>query len=105
MTDPAKQDIGWPAIFWVNARMALAVIVLFYGWIVWQMASIDFWGFYLLGPMCFFAGGLFAVSALWKAKTLIVNQLHWKRFERLGSKPRADSMASDDAFTRGGPGQ
>ena len=105
MKHPADQDIGPKAILRVNAKLVLAVIVLFYGWVVWQMASIDFWGFYLLGPMALMAGGIMAWSGLWKAGELILARRRFKRFQTLGADPRADSMADDEAFTRGGPDQ
>lgn len=102
MRHPGDQDISWKAILQVNARLMLAVIILFYGWIIWQMASIEWWGFYLLGPMCFVAGGLEGLRALFRAISLILARRRWRKFQKLGAEPKADGMVQDSDFEAGG---
>lgn len=102
MKHPGDQEIGWKAVVQINARFVCAAIILFYGWLCWQMASIEWWGFYLLGPMCLFAGSLEALRAIYRAVQLVLARRRWKRFQKLGNRPKADGMVQDRDFETGG---
>ena len=98
MKHPSDKDLGWKTILQINMRLVFACLILFYGWLCWQMASIEWWGFYLLGPMCFLAGGIEATRALYRLATSLFNLRLWKRFQKLGNRPKADGMARDQDF-------
>lgn len=102
MRHPGDQEISWKAVLQINMRLIFAAMILFYGWLCWQMASIDWWGFYLMGPMCFVAGGLEGLRALARAISLIRALHRWKRFQKLGNRPKADGMVQDRDFETGG---
>lgn len=103
MRHPRLDTGGWRTVLRINTRMALAALILFFGWLVWQMASLKWWGFYLLGPMCFLAGGMEAGRALFEAIRFLRNKHAARKFGDIGSDPRADRMARDSDFDLGAP--
>ncbi|WP_297339524.1 hypothetical protein [Pseudophaeobacter sp.] len=98
MSDPSKQDIGWGKIFAINMQFAFGALILFLGWLCWQGVSVKWWGLWLLAVLCFAGGGCQVIIATVEAVKLFNRLRRWKRYQRLGSKPRADTMAHDEGF-------
>ena len=100
--DPSNQKVKPWEILKINVRFVFACLILFYGWLCWQMASIEWWGFYLLGPMCFVAGSTECIAGIKRAWEAISKHRTWKRFQKLGNRPKADGMVQDRDFDMGG---
>ncbi|GAA6176727.1 hypothetical protein [Sulfitobacter pacificus] len=98
MSDPSKQDIGWPKIFAINMQFAFGALILSLGWLCWQNVSVKWWGLWLMAVLCFVSGACQWIAAFAEAIKLFKNLRRWKKFERLGAKPRADRMARDEGF-------
>lgn len=103
MSDPSKQDIGWGKVLRINAQFAFGALILFYGWLCWQGVSLKWWGLWPLAVMCFVGGAIQIIKAVVEAVSLIRRLRRWRKFEKLGARPRADHMAQDSDFEDGGP--
>ena len=85
------KEPGGKAVLRINLRFIGAVLALFYGWTCWQMASKEWWGFWIAGGLGMFGGGISFLGALYELKGAI------KRLRKIGSygsnavEARADS--------------
>ncbi len=79
----------------INRRFILAALTLFYGWLCWQWASPEWWGFGLTAILCFIGGGAHIIATIFKVVSIIKRDRKIDKFERQGSKARADHMASE----------
>ncbi len=102
MSTRHKQDIGWKPVLRINALFASAFVALFYGWLCWQMASPEWWGFWLIAFLSGFGGALQFLRATFETIGLLLRLRRWRRFENSGVTPRADPMVKDADFERGG---
>ena len=100
MTQPLKQDIGWRPILRINGLFVSATIALFYGWLCWQMASPEWWAFWLVAMLSALGGALQLLRALFELIGLLLRLRRWRRFEASGVTPRADPMVTDADFER-----
>ncbi len=105
MSDPTKQDIGWGRVLKINLQYAFGTLIIFIGWLCWRGVSLKWWGLSLMAVICFAGGAIQVIQATVEAVQMILKLRRWKRYERLGSRPRADHMAQDHDFTDGGFGR
>jgi hypothetical protein len=95
MSDPTKNEVTWSKILKINVQCIAAVLVLTYGWFFWSRASLEWYGFWVIG-FCGLAGGIgMLASALFESGKLIHGYGRWMRYRRSGKKQRDDKMASE----------
>lgn len=102
MSDPSKPKIGWKTIWRLNLRFVGGGLALLYGWVCWQFASKEMWGFWLIGGLGLLGGGMQVIGAFFEAGAMIINQISWRVFRRQGVKPRADRLANEADVLNGG---
>lgn len=102
MKDPSDQDVGWGAVLKVNAKMAVGLIAVGYGWLCWQPDSPQYYGFWIIAVLCFAGGSLSILGACVEALRLILRLRRWKRYQSIGTTPRADRMAQEDELVAHG---
>lgn len=73
------KDPGWKDVARINFRFMGAVLAFGYGWACWQMASKPWWGFWLIGGLCMFGGGISFLRALFELIGV------YRRFRKLKS--------------------
>ncbi len=103
MNDPSDQDIGWGTILRINAQFAFGALIFFYGWLCWQGVSVKWWGLWIIAMICLVGGAIQIIQAAVEAFKLILRLRRWKKYQKMGVKPRADHMAQDSDFEDGGP--
>lgn len=102
MNNPSDQPITVRGILQVNLRAAGGCLVLFYGWLCWEMASPQYWGFWLAAVLGAAGGANLLIGALYKTHTLIGGQRRWNKLKNQGTEPRADHQPHRQDFKNGG---
>lgn len=104
MNDPVKQEIGWSDVVRINLQIIGGLLASGYGWVCWQIANSapEWWAFWGIAYLAYAGGVLMIGKGLVRATRLIRNLRRWRRYERLGSTPKADHMVRDEDFGPGG---
>tara|TARA_R110002072_G_scaffold150788_2_gene299371 strand:- start:9709 stop:10026 length:318 start_codon:yes stop_codon:yes gene_type:complete len=102
MSTPSDQQITWHGVLQVNLRAAGGCLILGYGWLCWEMASPQYWGFWLAAALSGAGGASLLSGALYKTCTLIGGQRRWNKLKNQGTEPRADRQPVRDDFKDGG---
>lgn len=89
------KEPGLRTILDINRRFFLTALALFYGWLCWQWTSPEWWGFGLTAILCFTGGGVHLIGTIFKVARVIKRGREIDKFERQGSKARADHMAGE----------
>ncbi len=81
---------AWKPILKANMHAAFAAILVFYGWVVWQAASKEWWGLWIAGGISITGGLLLIVGAFFEARKALKAIDKIKQFQAKGVEPRAD---------------
>lgn len=81
---------GWKDVLRINARFIGAVLAFGYGYACWQMASKPWWGFWLIGGLAMFGGGIMFLRACAELIGAVKRYLKLRKFGEDAAKPRAD---------------
>jgi hypothetical protein len=81
---------GWKDVVRINFRFIGAVLAFGYGYACWQLASKPWWGFWLIGGLCMFGGGVNFLGACFDLKSVYKRYRELKTFDGKGVEARAD---------------
>lgn len=84
------KEPGWKVVLRINLRFIGAALALFYGWTCWQMASKEWWGFWIAGGLGMFGGWISFLGALFELKSAISRFGTINTYEGKGEEARAD---------------
>jgi len=89
---------GWKDVVRINCHFIGAVLAFGYGYICWQMASKPWWGFWLIGGLAMFAGGIMFLGAFFE---LVGTLRRYRKLKKFGSDAvdaRADRAPDHSAL-------
>ncbi|MEO0486240.1 MAG: hypothetical protein AAF092_10045 [Pseudomonadota bacterium] len=100
MSDPTRQGVPWGRLFRLTLRFFGGSFLGFLGWLAWSYASLDAFGFYFFGILGLWGGLIVLVRASVELIQILIGSGQWRRYRRLGRKPKADTMAKEHDLTQ-----
>lgn len=95
MSDPTRKGHTLGRAFRVSLRIVGGFLFGWLGWLAWVNASIEWWPLWPFGVVFMVTGGAQLIGSTFEALGMMLGHTRWRRYRRLGGKPKADSMARD----------
>jgi hypothetical protein len=92
------KEPGWKTVLRINLRFVGAGLALTYGWVCWQIASKEYWGFGLIAFLAAIGGTISLLGALFEALRTVKRWRKVDQFTQKGVDARADKMADARAL-------
>jgi hypothetical protein len=81
---------NWKIILRINLKFIGATLSLSYGWVCWQIASKEWWGFALMAGLAAIGGGITLVGALYELNGVLRKSGRVRDLKEKGAEARAD---------------